>query len=399
MKQSTPLGDETLNTRDSRIAIGETLRAARLDVGMSVADISQSLRISRDFIKQIEAGEFYALPSPTYVSGYIRSYGAAVGIGSATVDGLVKAYYAQLDDEAKTPTYRFPVGDQRPRRSGALAASIAVLLAVGGYTGWYLMDRSQRIEDVQSENAQTAQVTPEIESTMTESGALGGGADDRPDQIAGFDETVDNYRLPVVETVQDDVQSDTASSRSVIDTTQVDIGGVDHASTNRQPKAILEMKGNYTQVDDAKVKAKLSVGTQTELETVLPLAGELATTGTISDASINLSLDGGEIGQELKPDQGSAIANQRDPANELTLRALSSSWVEIVRNDGEEVMTRLMRAGDTYLIDASDSLYLSTGNAGGLEFVFNDGTVKGVGETGEIVRDLPLMISRLKAKL
>ena len=102
---------------------------------------------------------------------------------------------------------------------------------------------------------------------------------------------------------------------------------------------------------------------------------------------------------EREPDRGSAIANQRDPATEITLRAISSSWVEIVRNDGEEVMTKLMRAGDTYLINGTDNLYLSTGNAGGIEFLFNDGTILLVGETGEIVRDLPLVIDSLKSKL
>jgi cytoskeleton protein RodZ len=70
-----------------------------------------------------------------------------------------------------------------------------------------------------------------------------------------------------------------------------------------------------------------------------------------------------------------------------------------VRNDGEEVMTKLMRAGDTYLINGTDNLYLSTGNAGGIEFLFNDGTILLVGETGEIVRDLPLVIDSLKSKL
>ena len=399
MEQSTPLGDGTLNTLNSRAAIGDTLRAARLGSGMSVADISQTLRISRDFIKQLESGEFYGLPSPTYVSGYIRSYGAAVGIRAETINKLVEEYYGQLEEGAKTPTYRFPIGNQRPRRSGALAASIAVLLAVGGYTGWYFMDRPQTIEDVLSENAQTALVTPEIESTMTESGALGGGADARPDQITGFDETEDNDVLPLVETVQNGAQSDNAEGLSFVDDTQIEIAGVGDADNSRLVKPPLEPDGDDVQSRDNMDKADLSAYTQSETEPGLPLAGTIETASASAGASVDLSLDSGEIGQELKPDQGSAIANQRDPANELTLRALSSSWVEIVRNDGEEVMTRLMRAGDTYLIDASDSLYLSTGNAGGLEFVFNDGTIKAVGETGEIVRDLPLLISGLKAKL
>ena len=157
------------------------------------------------------------------------------------------------------------------------------------------------------------------------------------------------------------------------------------------------VEADLAQINNAGADAL--TGIQTGVQTTLPLDGEVQTASAGREATSEMPLVGGEGAQELPPDQGSAIANQRDPANEVMLQALASSWVEIVRNDGEEVMTRLMLAGDTYLIDASDSLYLSTGNAGGLEFVFNDGTVKEVGEIGEIVRDLPLVISGLRAKL
>ena len=108
MTQSTPQGNDIMEMRDSGKAIGATLRTARLDSGKSVADVTQTLRISRDFIKMLEAGEFDTLPSPTYVAGYIRSYGAVVGIEPKAVAALVEAYYAQLEDGAATPTYRFP---------------------------------------------------------------------------------------------------------------------------------------------------------------------------------------------------------------------------------------------------------------------------------------------------
>ena len=94
-----------------------------------------------------------------------------------------------------------------------------------------------------------------------------------------------------------------------------------------------------------------------------------------------------------------AFARERAPDMEITLRATGVSWVEIIRNDGEEVMTRLMRAGETYLVDSRDRLYLSTGNAGGLELVFDDGTVRPIGESGEILRDLLLDAVKLRNQL
>jgi cytoskeleton protein RodZ len=419
MTRSTPQGNDIKEKHDSGKAIGATLRAARLDSGMSVADISHTIRISKDFVKMLEAGEFGALPSPTYVAGYIRSYGAAVGIEPKAVALLVTGYYAQLEEGAATPSYRFPLGDQRPRRSGALAASIAVLVAIGGYTGWYLMDRPQTIEDVLTKSAQTAEVTPEIESTMTESGALGGGADARLDQIVSLDEEGDGDALPEVEIAQSEVQPDNFVDVPLIDDTQEDSVnladmGTDAGealpmapatSTSTSTSSVtataragdVMVEADLAQIDP--VAAEGSAGSETGEQTATSLGEEVQTASATTDVANEVPLAGGEITRELLPDRGSAIANQRDPANEVTLRARASSWVEIVRNDGEEVMTRLMRAGDTYLIDTSDSLYLSTGNAGGLEFVFNDGTVREVGDTGEIVRDLPLVISGLKAKL
>ena len=96
---------------------------------------------------------------------------------------------------------------------------------------------------------------------------------------------------------------------------------------------------------------------------------------------------------------GVAFARERAPDLEITLRATGVSWVEIIRNDGEEVMTKLMRTGETYLVDSRDRLYLSTGNAGGLELVFDDGTVRPIGESGEILRDLLLDAAKLRNQL
>ena len=415
MTRSTPQGNDIKEKHDSGKVIGATLRAARLDSGMSVADISHTIRISKDFVKMLEAGEFGALPSPTYVAGYIRSYAAAVGIEPKAGATLVTAYFAQLEEGAATPSYRFPLGDQRPRRSVALAASIAVLVAIGGYTGWYLMDRPQTIEDVLTESAQTAEVTPEIESTMTESGALGGGADARLDQIVSLDEEGDGDALPEVEIAQSEVQPDNFVDVPLIDDTQEDSVNLADVGTDAVEALTMAPTSSTSSVTatagagDVMVEADLaqidpvaaegSAGSEKGEQTAPLLGEEVQTVSATTDFANEVPLAGGEITRELLPDRGSAIANQRDPANEVTLRARASSWVEIVRNDGEEVMTRLMRAGDTYLIDTSDSLYLSTGNAGGLEFVFNDGTVREVGNTGEIVRDLPLIISGLKAKL
>jgi hypothetical protein len=55
-----------------------------------------------------------------------------------------------------------------------------------------------------------------------------------------------------------------------------------------------------------------------------------------------------------------------------------------VRDNGEEVMAKLMRVGDSYVVEGNTRLYLSTGNAGGLEIVIGNDDPRSIGETGRL---------------
>jgi len=94
-----------------------------------------------------------------------------------------------------------------------------------------------------------------------------------------------------------------------------------------------------------------------------------------------------------------AIANLRDPAKEITIRAVAASWVEIVRDNGEEVLAKLMQAGDSYVVEGNTRLFLSTGNAGGLMVEIGTDNPVVMGGVGEIVRDLPLVTDKLRKSL
>ena len=103
-------------------------------------------------------------------------------------------------------------------------------------------------------------------------------------------------------------------------------------------------------------------------------------------------------GQQLVPGRAAAVATSRDPDQEVTIRATASSWVEIVQDDGTAVLKTLMKAGETYVVDDGSALYLSTGNAGGIELVTAGNQIITIGMIGEIVRDLPLAKNRLRER-
>ena len=88
----------------------------------------------------------------------------------------------------------------------------------------------------------------------------------------------------------------------------------------------------------------------------------------------------------------SATANERDPSNEMVLKATGNSWVEIEDLDGNILMTRLMRPGETYVVPNINGLTFNTGNAGALSLSQGDLIVPKLGEIGEIITARPLNI-------
>ena len=87
---------------------------------------------------------------------------------------------------------------------------------------------------------------------------------------------------------------------------------------------------------------------------------------------------------------GQAVAHNRNPDTEMVLKALATSWVEISRPDGSIVSSWLMHEGDEYPVPGDEDIYLTAGNAGGLEIEIAGRPPRKLGEWGETVNELPL---------
>jgi len=357
---------------DSFKRIGGRLKTARKARGLRLADVAQELRISNGYLKFLEAGDFDALPAPTYVSGFLRSYGGFVGLDGAA---LASRYSTLRGNAATTTAYSLPMTARPPQRSAPAVASVCVVLAVIAYGGWYVIsgpktpDAAVETElagvEIDGKNPETMELNAtikdfnEIERDAT---AVNGAAKSAvPAAVTSATIATAMIAAPTVETPQlDTATGDTAATRDA---------GSGNAGAGNAGVAT----ANIANLDS-------------DLNTS-PTANTLnAAVSAVSDGS----------GTELTPGRTAAIAGLRDPDLEITIRAKASSWVEIVRDDGTSVVTKLMKAGETYIVDDGSTLYLSTGNAGGIELVTHDNDVIQLGAVGEIVRDLPLIKSRLK---
>ena len=413
---------------DSFEAIGAALSGARIARGMQIAEVAQLLRISKHYLKDLESGAFDQLPGPTYVSGYLRSYARAVGVDPVA---LTNRYRELLDGESAAIHYKFPIDSQHPQRSGAMVASIIVMFAIVGYGAWYAMGKPNLTGWIGKDEAVVANKVVEEAASKGGTPAAIISADSGlevadVDAFTGALETDVETGADVASTslVEDDAQAvraegGTTDLAAAATTESPAVAGTglsagpdivdlaDATQTDSGQTVSEQTDGAITLQSDAASQSSQTPVTQTaslaESDPAAPTSstGSTEDTRSVADASDALP-DTITPGQDLDSESSLssvAYAGQPDMATEIIIRATGTSWVEIIRNNGEEVMTRLMRDGDIFTIDGRERLYLSTGNAGGIELVFSDGLTKSVGEKGEILRDLPLDAERLRNQL
>ena len=80
--------------------LGEILKQARESRNLTVTDIENGTSIRKAYISALEEENWFALPSPVYVKGFIRNYADFLGIDS---DALIEEYTNEVQGGAKKP--------------------------------------------------------------------------------------------------------------------------------------------------------------------------------------------------------------------------------------------------------------------------------------------------------
>merc|ERR1711991_283055 len=337
--------------------IGAILASSRRNKNISLQELSDSLRIPKMYLKYLENSDFANLPGIAYVPGYIRSYCKATGIDSGA---LVAAYIASVEEDEVLPIYDVPGQALVPKLSKSSIAMITVLLAVFGYTAWFIFLRD--------EPDQIASIPTLLENA--------------PMEIESSD--VANSELHNFESKQ---ISETIKSKN-IEATVLD-GSVSSSTQTAQISKNITSKVQEISVnEEIKNENKLQIlEKSSESETQTAEFEDLnVLQNNPSDSQNGLAFD--QIIESTNP--SSAVAKGIELSDTLTIKATASSWIEMVNSNGDIITSKLLRPGDSIAASLGDKLYFTTGNAGALIFEMIDVPAFKIGKTGEIIRDLPL---------
>ena len=333
--------------------IGSALRDARTIAGITLEDVARRTRISKIFLEFIELNQFDRLPGIGYTPGFIRNYCNAISVEPTP---YIQAFKTSLTDADAKPEYKFHVQALVPKMAGSVVAMIVVAAALSGYVGWTIMGSKQTSEPVsvaQSSLTPAGEVVKQLGEQQVSSAPVALLTDDRAAPISGAPENASEKSF--------NIEQQTAEAEvSLAEKEPVQI----EAAITKGPAAITQPSlRNAETLKTATLDTKM---------VAQPIAASEDNNATSRLAT------------------ASAQATGRQISSELIIKATATSWVEIVREDGEVSVSKLMRSGDSLVATIGNNLFLSTGNAGGLTLQTSTIEPFSAGNVGEILRDLPL---------
>jgi cytoskeleton protein RodZ len=128
---------------DTGFGLGAKLKAARKAKELTIEEVAAELRIGVPLLNALEDGEYEALGPPVFAKGYLKQYGARLGL---QVPELVADYEQTVGNQSIeiAPTRTITLRDERHITTWIVAALVlAVISAVVWFWWWLGTDRAE----------------------------------------------------------------------------------------------------------------------------------------------------------------------------------------------------------------------------------------------------------------
>lgn len=132
---------QTKNTNKMAETLGEKLRQAREERGVTITEVAEQTRISPHYIELIEQDDYRTLPGGIFNKGFIKSFAKYVGVDeSEALQDYSRLITAQTGDASDDPkTYRPEVLTDDRASSSRLPTIIFAFVILGLLSGGIIM--------------------------------------------------------------------------------------------------------------------------------------------------------------------------------------------------------------------------------------------------------------------
>lgn len=143
---------------------GRKLTEARRQLGLSIEEVAERIRVRREFLEALEEMNVKLLPGKAYALAFLRSYARALGIDEKAIVDQFQDECALSREDAQ-PQLRNPQSKPHPERPWLAAAALVVIAA--GFVGYRALqhDGAQHPAAQQSVNSVTTPSAPTPVST------------------------------------------------------------------------------------------------------------------------------------------------------------------------------------------------------------------------------------------
>lgn len=351
--------------------VGALLKRERLRQGHDIAQVADQLRIRRLYLEALEEGRYAELPAPAYVMGFLRSYGAFLGLD---VPELLRRYKAEGQHVPQTNTLDFPTPAEEGQMPRFTVIVVAVVLAVIAYGGWRYFGETPN---------QIADTVAEVPAYLLQSGGEGrDAAQVGAGTTAGQTATTADDRAAAEVT---DRQTDEAETADAASSAAAPVTSSPAAPSSTTPAPTTSAPTTSAPAAQAPAPTATAQAPSPARSASAPSASAPAAQAPAAQAP---AAPAASAPAPAAPASGSGIR----------IVATADSWLQIRAPGGGTVFSRILRAGETYdLPPEAVGASMITGNAGGIEIQVDGRTLPPLGAAGVVKRNIVLDRQALQA--
>ncbi|MEX3628374.1 MAG: RodZ domain-containing protein [Burkholderia sp.] len=306
---------------ESLAAVGARLAQLREAKGWSVADVSSRLKVATPKLRALEAGDISQMPGATFAVGVVRSYAKMLGV----------------DPE--------PFAQALRREKGVPEVDLSMPASVG--TGLPRGRVSIPLGEPTRSRTWLWGVLAVIVVVIT--AAMWHSSGDSANWLARFKSNLGPTSLGASDAGQ--ASSVAAQAAATYDTTAIAVGG-STVTGDVAPDAGASAGGNAPAANDVGASAAASAAAP---------AQPVSSTPVVAPAAAS-SADGASVG---------AAAGQ----SVLGITVKEDCWVSVRDKSGKELVSALVKAGETRQVAGDTPLRVTIGNRAGLASVRFDGKI------------------------